>query len=239
MLWLAIWIASVPAWAATPEEVAARLADIEPMRAQRIASNPPSVSEAEINKAAQGTVVTGVSSGRAYGAQLIKLPIAVLWSAINDETRHPGYTAVAYSELLQGAPCRNGRRVLQYLPVPVPMVSDRWWIGVLSINGAMIRDSGGSVRELAWRASVDASEITTESGKKIISKAEPIASSNGSWFLVAIDERSTYAEYFVKTDPGAGMPASVASKLAARGGREKIDAHIRFAVEGHPSSPIH
>lgn len=231
---MALWLTS--ALAATPEQVQDRLAEVEPMRASRIVRSAPTMSSSDIHKAAGGQIVSGTVGDRAYGAQLMKLPISLLWSAINDETRHPGYTAIAYSELLSGAVCTSGRRVLQYLPVP--MVSDRWWIGVLTINHGLMRDSGGSVREVAWRSSTDANEVTTESGRKIISKATPIGSSQGGWFLVAVDERSTYLEYYSRSDPGAGVPTSIANRLAARGVRENFAAIARFAREGNPSCPI-
>ncbi len=236
------WLWVLIALAVTPDEVQARLAEIEPLRAMRITRKPPKMSAGEIRKAASGSIVTGLresSSGpsKAYGVALIKLPISKLWAALNDETRHPGYTAVAYSELIKGSPCRSGRRVLQFLPVP--MIDDRWWIGILTINQKLMTASGGSVRELSWRSSINPAEITTASGKKIIQKAEPIGFSAGGWFLVAMDQRTTYAEYYVVSDPGAGVPSSIASRLAKSGVAKNIEAIVRFAREGNPSCPIH
>jgi hypothetical protein len=237
---LALVWAPISAEAATPEQVVAQVAEIAPMREIRVQKSAPLITEAEVLKVANGTPIASVQAGtnKAYGAAVIPLPIALLWAAINDETRHPGYTAVEYSELLSGSPCRDGRRVLQYLPVPIPMVSDRWWIGVLNGNSALYQQSGGSVRELYWKSSVDPTEVKTDSGKRILESAVPIASSSGAWFLVALDERSTWAEYYVRTDPGEGVPSSVASKFAAKGVRETMDAIVRFAQTGNPSCPV-
>ncbi len=189
---------------------------------------------------ASGAVVTGqvdASEGsKAWGAAVVSVPIAKLWAALNDETRHPGYTAVAYSELISGRTCRSGRRVLQYLPVP--MLADRWWIGVLTMNSKITQASGGSVRELSFASSVDASEVTSESGQKMIGKASPIGFSKGGWLLVALDERSTYVEYFVHTDPGGRVPSSMASMFANKGVRENISAIQRFAKEAKASCPV-
>lgn len=234
---LLLWLAS--AHAASVEDVEARLAEIAPLRERRITKGAPEIHPSEVRRAASGNVVTGgMGQGRAYGSALVQIPIGLLWAGLNDETRHPGFTAVEYSELLKGSVCRSGRRVLQYLPVPVPFVSDRWWIGVLTQNQALQRDTGGSVRELSWRSSVDPSEVTSPSGQKIISKATAIGSTAGGWFLVAIDERSTWLEYYVRSDPGPGVPPSVQSMLVTKGVRQNIDAMSKFARQGRPSCPI-
>lgn len=232
---------AVVAHAATPDEVLRRVAAADHYREARAARGAPALSEAERARVAEGSVVAGLASSgeaasKAYGAALIDVSIGVLWSALNDETRQPGYTAVTYSELLVGRPCERGRKVLQFLPVP--MVSDRWWIGMPVANTALQRDSGGSVRELTWTSSTDASLVTSESGRNMIALGSPIGSSTGAWFLVAVDARSTWAEYFVVSDPGGRIPASLASRFATSGVRDNIEAIVRFAKEGNPSCPV-
>lgn len=240
ILALPLW--SLSAAAVTPDELEATLTAVAPYRAQRQADGPPPIPMSQIRKTADGTVVTGLlpvagsAASKVYGAAVVDVPIATLWSAINDETRQPGYTATGYAELLVGKPCVNGRRVLQYLDLP--WVADRWWIGVPTANQTLLRNSGGSVRELTFHSSVDPSEVKSASGQKILSIAEPIGFSIGSWFLVAIDARTTYAEYYVWSDPGGSIPASLASTFASKGVRDNIAAIVRFAKEGHPSCPI-
>jgi hypothetical protein len=227
---------------ATVEQVEARLAEVQKYREMRLAAGAPKLSSAEVKKAAQGYLVTGLvdvpdqAADKAYGAKLMNIPIAQLWAGLNDETRHPGWTAVSYSELLEGQVCKSPRKVLQYLPVP--MLADRWWIGILRENPDLSRESGGSVRELTFKSSVDPAEVTTASGKKIIAEAEPIGFAKGGWFLVAIDERSTWVEYYSWSDPGAGIPSSMASSLATRGVASTFDAMERFAKEGKPACPV-
>jgi len=234
------WLLATATYAFTAEELQARLADVEEDRQLRIWASAPKPSEAELRKIATGGVVTGLlessTGSRAYGAAIVPLPIGVFWAALNDETRHPGYTPIAYSELLAGRTCASGRRVLQFLPVP--MLSDRWWIGVLTINQKLMSASGGAVRELAWQSSVDPAEVTTASGQKMIANAEPIGFSRGAWFLVALDGSSTYVEYYLNTDPGGSIPSSMASAFATKGVRDTIAAIQRFATEGKPSCPI-
>ncbi|MDG1479415.1 MAG: hypothetical protein P8R54_07480 [Myxococcota bacterium] len=220
------------AFAATYDQIQARLTEVEPLRESRLERGAPRSSEDDIRKAAQGTVSVHVSGHKAWATTVINLPIGKFWAGLNDETRHPGYTAVAYSELLKGSPCQSGRAVLQYLPVP--MVSDRWWIGHIRSNNSIARESSNSVREMVWRGSIDPSEVNTESGRKIIDKAEPIGSTRGGWFLVALDQFSTYVEYYSKTNPGEGIPSSISSRLAAQGVRDNIAAMKKFATTGRP-----
>lgn len=220
------------AFAATYDQIQARLSEIEPLRASRLERGAPRSSEEDIRKAAQGSVSVHVDGYRAWATAVINIPIGKFWAGLNDETRHPGYTAVAYSELLTGSACQSGRAVLQYLPIP--MVDDRWWIGHIRANNQIARSSGNSVRELVWRGSVDASEVTTESGRKILSKAEPVGATRGGWLLVAVDQFATYIEYYSNTNPGAGIPSSISSRLAAQGVRDNIAAMKKFATTGRP-----
>ena len=236
---LAPWLTQATlAW--TPEGLSGRLVEIEAHRDLRIEGSAPIPTDGDLRKVAGGAIVTGLldssNGSKAYGAAIVDLPIANFWAALNDETRHPGYTAVAYSELVSGRVCGSGRKVLQYLPVP--MLADRWWIGVLTKNSRVQTASGGAVRELAWSSTTDDALIVTESGRSMIAKAQPIGFSRGAWFLVALDERTTYVEYYLHTDPGGRIPSGMASMFASRGVRENIEAIQRFAKEARPSCAI-
>jgi hypothetical protein len=226
--------------AATADELSARLAEVAQERSLRIATNAPVPTEADVRKVAAGAIVAELldssAGSRAFGLAVVPLSIGVFWAALNDETRQPGYTAIQYSELLSGRPCASGRRVLQYLPVP--LLADRWWIGVLTKNNALMQATGGSVRELAWKSSVDPNEVTSASGKAMIAQAEPIGFSRGAWFLVAVSEVETYVEYYLNTDPGSSIPSSMASMFATKGVRDNILAIQQFAREAHPACPI-
>jgi hypothetical protein len=234
---LTLWTAI--AAAATPDGLSARLVEIQPQRELRMV-RAPIPTEADLRKAAEGAVVTQLLSAsagsRTYGVAVVPLSIGAFWAALNDETRHPGYTAIGYSELLKGRACASGRRVLQFLPVP--MLSDRWWIGVLTKNTNLMQASGGALRELTWQSSIDPAEVTTDSGKKILAQAEPIGFSKGAWFLVALGERETYVEYYLHSDPGGSIPSGIAAKFATRGVRETIGAIQRFAREARPACPV-
>lgn len=232
-----MWLTT--AWAVDADQLERRLDEVAAMRDWRV-YQAPAPSSADVRKAATGSVVTGLLStdtgSKAYGVAVVPVDIGTFWAALNDETRHPGYTAVSYSELVSGSVCRSGRKVLQYLPVP--MLADRWWVGVLTMNGKIQSQSGGAVRELAFTSSVDASLVTSPSGQKMMANASPIGFSKGGWLLVAVDDRHTYVEYFLHTDPGGRIPSGMASMFATKGVRQNIEAITRFAKEARSSCAI-
>ncbi|MCB9676453.1 MAG: hypothetical protein H6737_15125 [Alphaproteobacteria bacterium] len=235
----AVLLWCMPSWAFTPEELETLLAGVEEHRANRIGLKPPTFTAADRKKAADGQIMTGTTKeGSVYGYGIVRAPIAKLWSALNDETRQYQYTAVSYSEIVKGQPCEPGRRVFQYLEIGVMFVSDRWWIGVPTANETIMRDSGGAVRELAFKSSVDPAEITSKSAVAYRDAAAPIGFSKGAWFLVALDARHTWVEYHVYSDPGSGIPGGLANRLAAGGVRDNFAAMAKFANEGNPSCPI-
>ncbi len=235
MLWSLLLVAAL--FAATPDQVVNRVHDVEPLRALRVQSRAPRPSDAELRKVAQGSIVTGLTGRTAWGAAVLNLPIGRLWAGLNDETRHPGYTATAYSELLNGSVCASGRQVFQFLPVP--MIDDRWWVTTLRHNHKLQNESGSSVRELYFRGAVDPALVSSAAARKLMAKSEPIGSTRGGWFVVAIDAYTTYVEYHSNTDPGEGVPTSLATRLAAKGVKDTILAMERFAKEGRPVCPVY
>lgn len=235
---LALLMLCLPAWGMPAEELDQLLTRAEPHRTARIGYKPPAFSRADLLRASDGTVVTGTQGGAVYGYGIVRAPISKLWSALNDELGQDRYAATSYSEVLQGQPCQNGRQVFRYLEIGVMFVSDRWWIGLPKANATLMRNSGGSVRELTWRTSVEASRVTTPSAIAYRDAGAPIGSSTGSWFLVAIDARNTWVEYHVYSDPGSGVPSGLANRLAAGGVRDNFKAMAKFANEGNPSCPI-
>jgi len=218
-------------------QVDARLSEIEEYRAMRLAHGAPKPNADVVKRASGGTVVTGLYGNMAWAAAVLNVPIGQLWAGLNDETRHPPFTAMGHSEILTGAPCQSGRSVFNYLPIP--MVSDRWWVSHIRANDQLAAASGNSVRELTWFGTMEPSAVTSASGKKFMKEAEPIGSTRGAWFMVAIDQFNTYVEYFSATDPGAGVPSSLANRLAARGVHDQVLAIKKFATQGSPVCPVY
>ena len=219
----------------------ARLEETAVWRAQRQTESPPAIPDDAITTAAGGDTATGlvahegIGARQAWGLAVIDVEIGQLFSAINDETHHVGWSQIGYSELLKGEICTSGRHVLQFLPIT--LASDRWWVTVITDNDALIKDSAGKVREISWQANTDESELVTETAKAKAKEGIPIGWSKGGWYLIALDDKHTLVEYDVWSDPGGSIPASTASWFASGNIPELLDAMRRYATEGTPKCP--
>jgi len=236
------WLFATTALGFTEEEVLDRVAEVQPHLALRIAESPPTVPEEVFRKAARGKIATGLidveghRAKKAYGVGILDVGIRELWAGINDETSHPGWTAVTYAELVQGDICQTGRATFMFLPVP--MVADRWWITHLVANDEIWRATDGQVRELAWSSSVDPEQVRSEAGRDVIAQGIPLAFTIGAWFLIALDESHTLMEYDIWTDPGGRIPARAASVFAAGSLKDTFEAMESYAKAGVTHCPI-
>ena len=235
-----MWLFATVAWAGEFDEAAlrAKIADTAALRAQRQTDSPPPLPDDAYTTAAGGDVATGlishegIGARQAWGLAVLDVDIGRLWAAINDETHHVGWSQIGYSELLTGQICESGRHVLQFLPIT--LASDRWWVTVITDNDALVKSSGGAVREVSWQANTDESELITATAKAKAAEGIPIGWSKGGWFLVALDDTHTLVEYDVWSDPGGSIPASTASWFASGQIPDLLDAMRRYATEGSP-----
>ena len=113
-----------------PQVLESKLAEIAPLRSLRVTTDAPSVPQALWADVASGKVrtqltsVEGHAAKKALGVAILDAPIGRLWAAVNDEESKVQWTKLGYLELVSGENCKDGRVVLQYLPVT--LVSDRW-----------------------------------------------------------------------------------------------------------------
>ena len=239
-MWVAMWAGLAQA-GDLEAELTQKLAEIAPLRSQRIADGPPTFTADQYKRVAAGETVTGmidvpgVVAKKVYGAIIEGVDIPSLWSAVNDEERQPGFTPIGYSEVILGTPCVSGRHAFQYLPLP--LVSARWWITILTSNDALIASSHGSVRELAWASDTDPTHVTSAKARTMLPDAVPVGFTKGSWFLVSIDPTHTLIEYFVWTDPGGSVPVGLASVFATSSVADTLNALQKFALTGNPRCP--
>jgi hypothetical protein len=198
-------------------------------RALRMADGVPAVSRADYELAAAGEVATGLltvegnPAKKSYGVTVFDVPIERVWAAINDESKHVGNTQLGYAELVKGRPCESGRRVLQYLPIDVPMVADRWWVTIRVTNDKIASASGGRVRELVWSSAPDGSDVTSEVGRQHMAAGVMVGFTRGSWYLTALDEGHTLVEYYTWVDPGGDLSPNVMSMFAGRSMRKTFE----------------
>lgn len=211
-----------------------RMAEIAPLRSQRIATGvPPTPADWYAALERNGSSVQrnsypvdGEAARKALAVAVVGTSIDALWGAINDEVAHVSRSDLTHAEILAGSACVAPRTVLQVLDVPWPF-DDRWWTVNLTENTAIAAASGGRVRELRWDSNVDASRVTTAAGRAAIEGTTPLRFTKGAWFLVAIDDTHTLVEYYVWTDVGGNVPADLASKFATT----KLDETIKMMAD--------
>ena len=194
----------------------------------RISETAPMVPMDSWKAAAAGTIVTGVhrvSGHRAYigwGVAVVDVPIDRMWAALNEELHHKELLGLSHVEVVRGEACANRRRVLMVLPLPV--VSDRWWVVENRYNTRLAAASGGRVRELTWWRVASADEdVISDSAQEAIAESVEVTFNQGAWLLAEIGPTKTLAEYHSWSDPGGSLPAGPASRFASR----TIDATIQ------------
>ncbi|HMV65204.1 MAG TPA: hypothetical protein PKA64_00040 [Myxococcota bacterium] len=166
------------------------------------------------------------------GVAVLDVPISRLWAAINDDRSKVEWTALDYLALLDGQYCQAPRRVFQFLPVP--LLTDRWWVVDIGYNEAIASASGGRVREQTWR-STDGATLPPEA-QAWADKGVPVASTRGGWLLIDLDGASTLVEYYAWADPGGSLPASIANSFATSGIEDTLKTFRNLAQSG-PTCP--
>lgn len=224
------------AFGGTLEDIEQRLAEVAPLRAGRMVKSAPPIPAELWARVAEGKVVTNVvpveghASKKAYGIAVLDTPIERLWAAVNDDSSRVEYTQLSYAELLEGETCKSGRKVLQFLPLPV--VADRWWIANMRTNVGLQRASKGRIRELAWKGSFDLHDLKTTTAREQVENGVPIEFTEGSWFLIDLDGSRTILEYYAWSDPGGSLPKGLVSSMAAKNVGDLIKSMEQLAQLG-------
>ena len=240
MLWVLLSLVTF-AFSAPEALVHQRLEETKHLRSLRMVDELPIITEKDYKKAIKGDIATGLQSvegfaaKKAFGVGIMDVPISDLWAALNDERIHAQWTPLSYAELVGGEYCKNGRRIFMFLPIPI--VTDRWWISVVRSNERLRERSAGRVRELTWTSSSDPTEIKSAKGKEVLAEGIPIKYTKGAWYLTGLDEKSTLAEYYVWTDPGGRIPAGAATMFAAGSVRDTFKAMLKATRSGTAQCP--
>ena len=203
----------------SPAAIAARLEAIAELRSQRITEHAPELPDSAWRQAAAGEVVTGVSAVPGHkakigwGVAVMATSIDRLWAGLNDELQHTELLGLGHIEIVQGTPCADRRHVMMLLPLPI--VSDRWWVIENRYNTALAAQTGGRVRELTWTGLTDpsAAALSAEALQKV-DGAVPVTFNHGGWLLIDLDGEHTLGEYFSWSDPGGELPAGPTAAFA-------------------------
>ncbi len=212
------------------------------LRALRITDHAPPIPREAWQQAAGGEIVTGIAvveghKARAgWGVAVLPVEIGMLWSGLSDVGSHRSLPGLSHVEIVHGAPCTDLRRVMMVMPLPI--VSDRWWVVESRSNTALAAQTDGHVRELIWTGVIDPlSESISAEGRAHIEGAVAVTFNHGAWLLIGLDKEHTMVEYFSWSDPAGELPAGPASAFTAAAIADTIAAMGQYAAGGQSSCP--
>ena len=193
-------------------------------------------------KAATGRVATGVLPVQdnkfqvIWGIVVFDINIDILYAAVNEELKHIDATPVDYAVLLRGKACQHKRQVLMHLPVP--LLSDRYWVTTHSINPNIRAQSQGRVLEVSWEEIEDVdSLVLDQETKNIIDNSVYVSFNKGGWTFIRLDDTHTLIEYFSWSDPGGSIPDSLlpyVSSFTSSGIKDIFIAMETYAKNNEP-----
>lgn len=217
------------------EKLLLKLNAIESHRLNRLAKDAPQIPSSAYRLAATGKVASGVdnTSGsgpkKGWGVAIFPLNINQIWAGVNDEFANSDYSPVSHTAIIAGQRCQEWRTVAMVLPLPI--ISDRWWMIDLTTNSKLEADTHGQVQELSWKEVVDPSEFTLDTTTASLTEGQVyVEFSRGAWFLVALDENHTLGEYYSWADPGGYIPDG-ATAFAASSIVDTFKGMYAFTVE--------
>jgi len=212
--------------------VADELAELREFRSLRGAERAPEISAETYERALKGPVsgiqfVEGVTAAQGWGVAVYDLPIEQVWQGLVSENEHAGATPVSVSKVIKGAPYSDGRMLFQYMPLPI--VTDRWWVVTLRHNKQLYDASGGRMWEVHWTDDSNPSHLAGTPNAEVAAQGMPVAWTKGAWLLVRLKDDRTLVEYFAWSDPGGRLPAGPASRFAGGAVKETLAAMQEFA----------
>ncbi len=234
-----LWILSntvTPAHAVVPfplEQMELRLEATASMRSKRNSSNAPTIPQEAYRLASLGHVATGLTSVRGqqatgWGVGVFDIGIEELFAALNEEESHVALSPVDYTKIVRGHSCSNKRLVMMHLPIP--LLSDRWWVTEQGTSPNLRTISKGEMAELTWVAISDTKHFALdEKSTQYTAGAVWVTQSEGAWLLIQLDEQHTLGEYHAWSNPGGYIPSNVASSLSAGGIQDTFTAMEQFA----------
>ncbi len=204
------------------------LQQTEPMRQYRISQTTPNIPLSAYQKVSAGTVTTGLQGQTGWGIGIFKIGIQEMFAAINQEEAHVSLSPVDFTKVIQGQPCTNNRLVMMHLPIP--MLSDRWWVTKQRTNAPLRSKSDGRMAELTWEAVDDRNQFSLDSTSQTYTNdAVWVTQSSGAWLLIKLDEEHTLGEYHAWSKPGGYIPSGLAASLGASGIEQTFAAMESFA----------
>ena len=116
--------------------------------------------------------------------------------------------------------------------MPIPIVSDRWWIIRQRINTSLETESAGRVREMAWFPAAEQTGALTAEASAVAEQGMQVTHTYGGWFLVDLGGGQTLVEFWSWSDPGGNIPVRMASSFAAGGIEDTFGTMSDLARKG-------
>jgi hypothetical protein len=212
--------------------VAEEIAELQEFRSLRGADRAPEISAQTYEQALKGPVsgihfVEGVNAAQGWGVAVYDLPIEQVWQGLVSENEHAGATPVSVSKVIKGTPHADGRLLFQFMPLP--LVTDRWWIVKLNHNKQLYEASSGRMWELFWTDDLNPAHIKGTPNEAIADDGMPVAWTKGAWLLARLSGERTLVEYFAWSDPGGRLPAGPASRFAGGAVKDTLSSMQEFA----------
>ena len=208
------------------------------LHAQRIIPEAPLPKADEVRRSLEGQTPTatrrveGVDAVQGYGLHVFDIPIQHVWMAINDTPHQLGFTPVDRTETIAGTARKGGR--VSYQLLEIPMIPDRWWVVRTENNGPLFDRTHGEVWEMGWVDATSDVALVASVAPELKALGVPVGFARGSWLLVDLGG-TTWAEYYVWTDPGGNLPIAATNRFAEAQVARAISGVEVMAVEHIPT----
>ena len=104
------------------------------------------------------------------------------------------------------------RQMLMILPIPI--MTDRWWIIQTSINTKLKQASKGNVREMSWVNIPNADQISlpTDLAQQVRGK-QLVDFTKGAWLIYRLNDEYILGEYHTWASGNQEVPAPIMDSL--------------------------
>ena len=184
----------------------------------RLGKGIPTIPKEAYQRAAKGEISTGIhvvpgyTQKIAWGVAVLQAPINRFWAGINDGEAHAGKTPISFAKVISGKPCMDQRQMLMILPIPI--MTDRWWIIQTSINTKLKKASQGNVREMSWVNIPNADQVSLPANlaEKIRGK-HLVDFTKGAWLVYRLNDEYILGEYHTWASGNKKVPSSIMDSL--------------------------
>ena len=227
-------VLATPAQAVCPDasEILAQVTAAGPERGARTTRFGMAVPEELYREAADDIGETFVSreGKRGFAVTVARLPVEMLWMALNDEDAHDlegDYLPLEHSEVIGGTPRGSTRLLFQYAK---KMGVGRWWVSRVSADRELYLASQGRLWQVVWQEDLGAVDPHKPPISEASSRMPAISLTRGAWLLVPLAQDCTLVEHFSHNDPG-GAVETIQFLVMSKALRDTVQGMVRLAQD--------